>query len=77
MGHFIDDKKHIENDDNKNDDLKGHSVADKNDKNKVKINTYDKIKDIVLGKNEKIVIEKNNKNNKNNTIKKPTVDIGL
>ena len=34
----------------------------------------DKIKDIVLGKSEKLVIEKNNKNN---TIKKPTVDIGL
>ena len=67
MGHFIDDKKHIENDD-KN---------DKNDKNKVKINSYDKIKDIVLGKNEKIVVEKNNKNNKNNTIKKPVIDIGL
>ena len=48
MGHFIDDKKHIENDD-KN---------DKNEKNKVKINSYDKIKDIVLGKNEKIVVEK-------------------
>ena len=68
MGHFIDDKKHIENADNKN---------DKNDKNKVKINSYDKIKDIVLGKNDKIVVEKNNKNNKNNSIKKPTVDIGL
>ena len=67
MGHFIDDKKYIENDDNKN---------DKNDK-KVKINSYDKIKDIVLGKNEKLILEKNNKNNKNNTIKKPTVDIGL
>jgi hypothetical protein len=65
MGHFIDDKKHIENDDNKN------------DKNKVKINSYDRIKDIVLGKNEKLILEKNNKNNKNNTIKKATVDIGL
>ena len=41
-------KKHIEND-NKN---------DKNDKNKFKINSYNKIKDIVLGKNEKIVVEK-------------------
>ena len=58
MGYsIIDDKKHIEeNDDNKN------------DKNKVKINTYEKIKDIVLGKNEKIVIEKNNI--KKNDIKK-------
>ncbi len=74
MGHFIDDKKHIENDDNKN------------DKNKVKINSYDKIKDIVLGKNEKLILDdlkgrsmadKNNKNNKNNTIKKPVIDIGL
>ena len=71
MGHFTDDKNHIENDDNKN------------DKNKVKINSYDKIKDIVLGKNEKIVMDdlkgrsKADKNNKNNSIKKPTVDIGL
>ena len=71
MGYLlIDDKKHIEND--KNDEKN-----DKNDKNNVKTNSYDKIKDIVLGKNEKIVVEKNNKNNKNNTIKKPTVDIGL
>ena len=46
MGYLIiDDKKHIEND-NKNDN-----------KNKVKINSYEKIKDIVLNKNEKIVIE--------------------
>ena len=52
MGHLIDEKKHIEQHDNKN---------------KVKINSYEKIKDIVLNKNEKIVIEKNNiKNNKNN-----------
>ena len=67
MGHCIDEKKHIENDTNNN----------KNKNEKYKTNSYEKIKDIVLNKNEKIVIEKNNiKNNKNN-IKKPVIDIGL
>ena len=67
MGFTLDDikqNKHIENQDNKNE-------------NKIKNNSYEKIKDIVLGKNEKTVIEKNKTiKNKNNTIKN-TIDIGL
>ena len=67
MGYWVDEKsdtKHIEKQEN-----------NKNE-NKVKINSYEKIKDIVLGKNEKQVIEKNN-TIKNNTIIKNKIDIGL
>ena len=74
MGHLIDDKKHIENDNNKN----------KNEK--YKTNSYEKIKDIVMNNDDpkghstavrEIIVKKNIKNIKNNDIKKPIVDIGL
>ena len=64
MGHLnedYNDKKYIEKQDNKKPD------------NKIKPNSYEKIKDIVLGKDGDVIIEKNNiKNNK-----KPIIDIGL
>lgn len=66
MGYLIADiqnEKHIEKSENNND-------------KKIKNKTYEKIKDIVMGKNQKVIIEKNNIKNKDN-IKKPTVDIGL
>ena len=66
MGHLIDDfkkEKHIE-------------TNESNNEKKIKQKTYEQIKDIVMGKNEKVVIEKKNIKNKDN-IKKPTVDIGL
>ena len=44
MGHLIDEKKHIEVHENKKE-------------NKIKYNTYEKIKDIVL-KNDNVIVEK-------------------
>ena len=47
MGHLIDEKKHIEVHENKKE-------------NKIKYNTYEKIKDIVL-KNDNVIVEKKGK----------------
>ena len=51
MGYLLNDKKHIE-------------IQENNNEHKIKNKSYEKIRDIVLGKSEKQVIEKNN-----NTIK--------
>ena len=47
MGCLLNDKKHIE-------------IKDNKDENKIKPKTYEKIRDVVLGNNENIIIEKNN-----------------
>lgn len=64
MGYLLNDKKHIE-------------IQENNNEHKIKPKSYDKIRDIVLGKKENIIIDKKNNNTiKNNNIKNK-IDIGL
>ena len=67
MGYLMNDlkkEKHIE-------------IQENNNEHKIKHKTYEKIRDIVLGKSEKQVIEKNNNTIKNNNNIKNKIDIGL
>ena len=49
MGHCIDDKKHIENNDTNN---------NKNKNEKYKTNSYEKIKDIVMNNDREIIVKR-------------------
>ena len=65
MGYLLNDEKHIE-------------IQENNNEHKIKPKSYDKIRDIVLGKKENIIIDKKNNNTiKNNNNIKNKIDIGL
>ena len=73
MGYLLNDEKHIE-------------IQENNNEHKIKPKSYDKIRDIVLGKKENIIIDglkahskadKNNNTIKNNNNIKNKIDIGL